>query len=635
MADLLNTGISALTAMQRALATTSNNIANVNTDGYSRQRVEFATRMPELTGSGYIGTGVDASAVRRIFDGFVQNRVNSSTSTYQREQAYLELATQVDDLLADSEAGLSTGLQSFFDSVQQLANDPTSTANRQVMLTESEVLVDRFHYLDQRLTDLNDTVNSQLRGYVGEINNLADSIAKLNVEIVREYARGSGQPPNDLLDQRDTLVTKLSEFVKVNTLEQDDGALNVFIGSGQTLVVGADTAHLSVQALGTDLERLDIAYQQANGSPVAVTDLISGGKLGGVLAFRDQVLDPSRNALGRIAVGMATAFNELHRQGMTLDGQVNTDFFVVPQPTVYPQGTNASTLAVDFADVGQLTTEDYELRYDGTNWALTRLSDGQGVTLSGTGTAADPFLADGLSLVVSGAPAAGDYYLIRPTQMAAQDIGVAVDNVRDIAAAGAVYAEASAANLGDATISPAQVLDPSDPNLLTSVSLVFDSPTTYQINGAGPSIAFTSGGDIDLNGWRVQIEGNPQTGDSFTLRSNAGGVGDNRNALALSELQNTFTLEAGAAGNPTATFAGAYEKLVAKVGTNTQAAQYNADAQESLLQQAQAQRESISGVNLDEEAANLLRFQQAYQAAAQMVSVADTLFQTLLSAVRR
>ena len=195
MADLLNTGISALTAMQRALATTSNNIANVNTDGYSRQRVEFATRMPELTGSGYIGTGVDASAVRRIFDGFVQNRVNSSTSTYQREQAYLELATQVDDLLADSEAGLSTGLQSFFDSVQQLANDPTSTANRQVMLTESEVLVDRFHYLDQRLNDLNDTVNSQLRGYVGEINNLADSIAKLNVEIVREYARGSDYPP--------------------------------------------------------------------------------------------------------------------------------------------------------------------------------------------------------------------------------------------------------------------------------------------------------------------------------------------------------------------------------------------------------------------------------------------------------
>lgn len=635
MADLLNTGLSALTAMQRALATTSNNIANVNTDGYSRQRVEFANRAPELTGSGYIGAGVDASAVRRIFDGFVQGRVNAGTSSYQREQAYLELAVQVDDLLADSEAGLSPGLQSFFDSVQQLANDPTSVAGRQVMLTEAEVLVDRFNYLDERLDDLTATVNSQLRNYVREVNSLADSIAQLNVEIVREYARGSGQPPNDLLDQRDTLVTKLSEFVKVSTLEQDDGALNVFIGTGQTLVVGADTTRLSVQPLGTDLDRLDIAYQPASGTPVAVTNLISGGKLGGVLAFREQVLDQSRNALGRIAVGMATVFNEQHREGMTLDGQVNTDFFIVPQPTVYPQATNASSLAVDFADVGRLTTEDYELRYDGANWALTRLRDGQAVSLTGTGTPADPFLADGLSLVVSGAPAAGDYYLIRPTRLAAQDIAVTVDNVRHIAAAGAVYAEAATANAGDATISPAQVLDPSDPNLLATVSLVFDSPTTYQINGAGPSIAYTSGADIDLNGWRVQIEGTPQAGDSFTLRSNAGGVGDNRNALALAELQNAFTLEAGSAGSPTTSFAGAYEQLVARVGTNTRAAQYNASAQESLLQQAQAQRESISGVNLDEEAANLLRFQQAYQAAAQMVAVADTLFQTLLGAVRR
>lgn len=635
MADLFGTGLSALTAMQRALSTTGHNIANANTEGYSRQRVDFANRAPTVSGSGYIGAGVDAVEVSRIYDAFVNTRVSISTSNYYREDAYLSLAVQVDDLLADSEAGLAPGLQGFFDAVQQVANDPTSVANRQVMLTEAQTLVDRFQYLNQRLEDLRDSVNSQMRSLVSEINSLAEGIAELNVDIVEAYAKGSGHPPNDLLDQRDQLVNRLAELVKVNTVEQDDGALNVFIGTGQTLVVGADLTALSVQPTGPDLDQLDIVYRSGTGATVPVTDLISGGRLGGVLAFREQVLDPAQNALGRVAVGLADAVNELHRLGMDLDGNLGDDFFVSPQPRVYPEAGNASSLAAAYGDVAQLTTDDYELSYDGTSWTLRRVRDQQVVPLSGSGTAADPFRAEGLELVISGTPAAGDYYLLRPTRLAAAEIDVAVDNVREIAAATPVVAAADAANAGDATVSGPSVLDPTDPNLLASVDIVFDDPpTTYRING-GPALAYTPGADIDVNGWRLQISGSPQAGDSFTVRSNVGGVGDNRNALALAGLQTALTLEAGASGNPTATIAGAYDQLVAEVGTKTRAAQYNAEAQATLLEQAQAQRESVSGVNLDEEAANLLRFQQAYQAAAQVVAVADNLFQTLIDAVRR
>jgi flagellar hook-associated protein 1 FlgK len=416
-------------------------------------------------------------------------------------------------------------------------------------------------------------------------------------------------------------------------LEQDDRALNVFIGSGQTLVVGANATRLGAVATGPDLDQVDIVYQTPGGGATPITDLIAGGTLGGLINFRDEVLDAAQNGLGRIAVGLASSFNDQHTRGMDLEGNLGTDFFGQPQPRVYEATTNASSVSVALADAGQLTTEDYELRYDGAAWGLTRVSDGQAVTLSGTGTALDPFLADGISIVVSGAPAAGDYTLIRPTRLAAGQIDVAIGGVRQIAAAGAVYAESATANLGNAEISAPEVLDPSDANLLANVTIDFPTAGTYTINGGAPQ-AYTNGANIDVNGWRVQISGTPVAGDSFSLRSNSGGIGDNRNALALAGLQNTLTLEAGA-GGPTASLQGAYESLVADVGTNTRAAQYNASAQDTLLQQAQAQRDSVSGVNLDEEAANLLRYQQAYQAAAQVISIAESLFRTLIDAVRR
>ena len=632
MTSIFGTGTSALAAFQRALATTSHNIANVNTEGYSRQRVELSARQPQAYANGYVGKGVNVDTVQRMFDDLVNTRVNTSTSAFHQQQTMFELTSQIDNLLADPSLSLSTSLQSFFNSVQEVADDPTSTAARQVMLTEGESLVDRFSYLDQRLNEFRDSVNDQLTNTVADINSVAQSIAELNEKIVVAIGEAAGQPPNDLLDQRDQLINQLSELVSVQTVPQDNGAVNVFIGNGQTLVLNTEPSTLTAEPLGPDLQQLGITLS-AGGAKIDITNLISGGQLSGVLEFRDGALDVAQNALGRIATGLATVFNEQHREGMDLDGNLGQDFFTVPQPQVLEYASNsnfgASTLQVSVDNVSELTTEDYFLTYDGANWLMSRVSDGQVVA-----TSAGDFVAEGLDITVDPAAVAGDRFLLRPTRLGASEIDTAIDNVRQIAAAGAVYSEADPANTGNGVVAPAEVLDPTDPNLLNTVTLVFDTPGTYQVNGVGPSIPYTNGANIDLNGWRTQITGTPQTGDTFTLRSNAGGVGDNRNALDLGALQTALTLEASSPGNPTASFAEAYNQLVGDIGTQTRQAEITAGAQEGLLQQAVGQREAISGVNLDEEAANLLRFQQAYQAAAQVLAAADQTFQTLLSAVR-
>ncbi|MBD3619599.1 MAG: flagellar hook-associated protein FlgK [Chromatiales bacterium] len=633
MADLFGIGTSALSAFQRALATTGHNISNVNTDSYSRQRVELINRPGNAAGNGFIGTGVDSSTVRRMFDQFVQQNLVQGHSAYEQQQMLYSMASQVDSLLADPDTGLSTGLQNFFGTLHELADDPTSTAARQLVLTEGETLANRFNYLYDQLEQLRSRANNQIRTTVDEINGIAASIADVNRTIGDAYAAGGGQPPNDLLDKRDALVTQLAKLVSVQTFEQDNGALNVFIGNGQALVVNAEARQLGAGPLGPDINQLDIGVA-SGGATIDITDFISGGRLGGLLEYRDSVLDPTENAIGRVAIGLASVFNEQHQKGMDLDGDLGQAFFTVPTATVLPDTGNGSTLNVTIADVSRLTTDDYELRFDGANWNLTRQSDGQPVAMTGTGTAADPFLVDGLAMEVGGAPAAGDVYVIRPTRAGARQLDTLLTNVRDIAAAYPVQGQADIGNTGSATIDGFEILDATDPNLRTAVTLTYDAGTGEFSDGTN-TYPYTSGGNIDINGWRVRITGTPQDGDVFSFTDNTGGVGDNRNALALVALQNTNTLGANATGTPSASFGEAYNELVSDVGTRTRSAEIASNAQKGLLDQAQSRREAVSGVNLDEEAANLLRFQQAYQAAAQIISIANQNFQTLITAVGR
>jgi flagellar hook-associated protein 1 len=325
--DLLSTSISGLLAFQRALGTTGHNVANANTPGYSRQRVELSTRPPTPSGDGFIGNGVSVNTVERVINSFIGGQLNAATSGNGSLQEYYRLASQVDNLLADPQAGLAPGLQSFFDAVSGVANDPTSVSARQVMLAEAQSLTDRFHYLDQRMEELRVRTNTQIVNSVDEINSFATSIAGLNRQILLYMSGGTGQPPNDMLDQRDELVRKLSERVAVTTTLQDDGALNVFIGTGQTLVINSTATTLTAVNNPYDATRKEVALTTGPVTSI-VSDLLSGGgTLGGVLTFRSQMLDTAQNTLGRTAIGLADVFNAQHRLGQDLTGALGGDFF--------------------------------------------------------------------------------------------------------------------------------------------------------------------------------------------------------------------------------------------------------------------------------------------------------------------
>jgi len=359
--------------------------------------------------------------------------------------------------------------------------------------------------------------------------------------------------------------------------------------------------------------------------------LAGGGSLGGALDFRNQVLDPARNALGHISVGLADVINDQHHAGIDLNGALGQDFFNIGgvQTLAKTSNTGSATLAVTRTSASALTESDYYLTKTATGWTMRREDTGATVTLSGSGTAADPFVADGISIVVSGTASTNDSYLIRPTRAATAGMSVAVTDPAKIAAAAPIKTIAGTANTGTAAISAGKVVDPTDPNLRSTAQIQFTSATTYTINGAG-SYTYTSGSNITVNGVQVQITGTPATGDMFTIQDNTGGTGDNRNAQALYDSLNSKTLSGGTASVNDTT-----NRLIGNVGVLTQQAQANRDAQKVVQQEAADARDSVSGVNLDEEAANLVKYQQAYAAAAQMIGVANTLFNSLLSAVSR
>lgn len=719
--DILGIGISGLLAYQRSLATAGHNITNANTEGYSRQRVELGTRSPDFSGGGYIGTGVNVESVRRVYDSFLTSQVRNSTASFNQSDYFHTLSSRIDNLLADPQAGLTPALQSFFNSVQGVANDPGSLAARQVLLSESSSLVERFHALDTRFSELNSSINIDISNTVTEINSLAQGIASANQDIALATGSGAGNLPNDLLDKRDALIVELSKRIAVTTVPQDDGSVNIFIGNGQSIVAGFRAQSLSAVQNQFDPTRLDVGYKIGN-SAVNITEQLSGGKLGGVLDFRKNNLDEAKKLLGRVAIGLADTFNDQHNLGQDLNGQLGGDFFKVPAINVQPRVLNSGTglIAASLVNPGAITTSDYRLTYNGANaYALLRLSDNQAFAINTGGVS--PYTTeefDGFSINITAGAAINDSFLIRPTSTAAQNIGLAITDAKAIAAAAPIRTSAALANVGAGIINPGvvnspnnrvslqftsattyDVLDettgaslaknltytsgsnipfngwtiqisgtvatgdkfyvdktvttadtantgvgaispaivsPPDPNLRDTVTLTFNNPpTTFNVAGATTgspivTVPYVSGQPISFNGWTVKVTGTPAAGDVFRVGANTNGVSDNRNALLLAQLQTQRTLD-----NGTATYQDAYGQLVANVGTQTRQAEITRNAQEVLKNQAIESRDSLSGVNLDEEAADLVRLQQAYQAAAQVIAVSDTLFQALLGAVRR
>lgn len=628
MADILSTGISGLRAFQRALDVTSHNIANVSTPGYSRQRVELQTREAERYGSGFLGTGVDVSTITRSYDELLATQMRGATSSSSRLDVYASKAQVLNDLFSDSSTGLTVSLQRFTNAVQGVSNEPTATAARQVMLSEAQGLTQRLKTYDSRLDDISAEINSRLTNEAATISTIADSIARLNGQIVS--GQSAGQAPNDLLDARDQQLALLSEHLNVQVVKQDDGAWNVFVGNGQSLVLGNQPAKLVTSRDALDPTRLTIAYQ-AGSTTSDLSATISGGALGGLLDFRRELLDPVRNQLGQIAIAVATAVNSQQREGMDLYGNLGSDLFAVGPVGVQAGSGNAGsgTVAVTRASIGSLTANDYILEYSGSAWSARRADTGAPVALAGAGTPASPFVADGLSIVVGGAPAAGDTYKITPTAGAIHGMSVLFTDPGRVAAAAPTRTGAALSNAGSGSISAGEVLDAGNPALRSSVSIAFIDATHYSVNGAG-SFVYTAGDNIDVNGWRVSINGAPAAGDTFTVADNAGGVGDNRNMLAMMQ-----ALSGGILAGGTESIDGAVSRFVSGIGVATNQAQVGADAQQVILQDTKAAMDSVGGVNLDEEAANMLRYQQAYQAAAQVIRITQDMFDSLLRATQR
>lgn len=638
MADLLNIGTSALLSLQRALSTTGQNIANVNTAGYSRQRVNFATLPPEATGAGFLGTGVKVDSITRSYDQFLAQDVRSRSSSSAGFSTLSSLTSRIDSLLADPSVGIAPGIERFFGALQDVANNPGSIPERKVLLGEANELAGRFQTLDAQLRSLNSEVSQRITTTVSDINALASNIASLNEQVVRATTQSGGQPPNDLLDARDQAINRLAEKVGVTTVTQDDGAVNVLVGNGQALVVGFTASQLQTFRDPFDATRVNVGIAGL-ASSTDIGRFLSGGELGAALSFRGGVLDSTRNELGLLAAGIAATFNAQHSEGMDLNGQLGGNFFRPLQPAVSGSSgnTGSATVTAALADVGQLTGADYRLSFDGSQWTLRNQQTG--ATQTGAGPA---FSIDGVDINISGAPAAGDSFLVQPVAQGANLFAVELTDAAAFAAASPVRSSTGSANLGDARLSSLAVDSVAGLPLAGAITLTFNPDALgagvpgYDVAGsAGGPIAYDPATDsgglaVTLGGLSFELAGTPAAGDTLSIANNTDGSGDNRNALALGALQTAPILDGG-----TASYQDSYAGLVADVAVRSRQASAAADAEGTLLQQAIFARDSVQGVNLDEEAADLLRFQQAYQAAAQVISVADTVFQTLLDATRR
>lgn len=642
---LLNIGLTGLYAAQAQLSTTSHNITNAATPGYHRQSVIQGTQDPALLGGLFFGRGTEVNSVARSYSQFLETQLMLTDTKRMEYGAYNQQISQIDNLLADPNSGMSPAMAQFFAAVQDVAANPSNIASRQAMLSNAESLVGRFRMLDNRMNEIRQGVEYDIEASVETINGYARQIADLNQQIITTQALAGGSPANDLLDMRQQAVMELNQLIKVSTVPQADGSLAVFIGSGQSLVLGANVMTLGAIPSQNEANRQLITLVDDRGVVTEIPErLLDGGSLGGLLAFRREGLDPTQRSLGLIATAFATAFNNQHKLGMDLDGILGGDFFRLGPVDVQPPG--AAGLEIDPDRVGELTADNYSLSLDGGVYTMTNLT---------TGTSAEVTVGDvfeGLR-VTSLDMAAGDRpAYIQPMRYAAGGIATAIADPRKIAAADPVGGSVASTNTGSASISELRMVDTTGLAALPEVdfpplSVTLDSdgagnftltpsdtsysfsPATYNpaTEGTGKVFTVTS---ADGYIFEFKLSGTPADTDRIDFAPNVGGVADNRNATRLGALQ-TEKLLFSAGGQPTATLNNAYAQLVSRVGNKTREVQAGEKAQTALYAEAKKAHDSFSGVNLDEEAANLIRYQMAYQASGRVMSVAQRLFDEIVS----
>ncbi|WP_339485877.1 flagellar hook-associated protein FlgK [Pseudomonas sp. EL_65y_Pfl2_R95] len=678
MADLLNIGLSGLSSNKTQLSVTGHNITNVNTPGYSRQDAVQGTRVPQFSGAGFIGSGTTLVDIRRTYSEFLTTQVRTSTSLSSDVESYKSQIEQLDSLLAGSTTGITPSLQEFFSALQTAAEDPSNGPARQLVLSQAEGLSRRFNTVYDRVDEQNSFINKQMSAVTDQVNRLAGSIASLNDAIAKSAA--TGQAPNDLLDAREEAIRQLSTFVGVTVVPQDNNTLNVFVGSGQPLIVGSTASRLEAVPGKGDPNRVEIEFV-SGASRQGITTQLSGGELGGLLRYRSETLDPTLNSLGRLALSVSDQINTQLGEGVDLKGQVGSALFgdfnapelAALRVKSYASNTTNAQPILNITDTSILTTSDYRLQFDGTNYTARRLSDNQTLAVTenppGTLSFADSGGRDqGFQIVVgTPAPAAGDTFELQPTRRGATSISTVLDQADQLGFAAPVRAVNGAldangnitgSNRGTGTISqPDLTASGSSPIDLAAIKAALPVGLTY--NGAGgfesppgtpvPGLTLVGGGafvpgqkntyELDMGGGNVvtfSVSGRPENGDTFSIDFNTGGVSDNRNALKLVDLQNqqTIGIDPTVTGSTGLNFTDGYGDLVERVGTLTAQARQDSDATSSILKQATDNRDSLSGVSLDEEAANLIKFEQYYNASAQVIQVARSLFDTLIGAFR-
>ncbi len=680
MADLLSIGLSGLSASKTQLSITGHNITNVNTPGYSRQDASQATRSPQFSGAGYIGSGTSLVDVRRSYSEFLTSQLRSSTSLNSDVEAYKSQIDQLDSLLAGTTTGITPSLQKFFSALQTAAEDPANIPARQLVLAEAEGLARRFNTVYDRLSEQNSFTNKQMSAVTDQVNRLAGSIGSLNEAIA--IAAANGKQPNDLLDARDEAVRQLSGYIGVTVVPQDDSSFNVFIGSGQPLVVGSTVAKLEVVPGQGDPNRHEVQFI-SGGSRQGITSQITGGELGGLIRYREEVLDSTMNSLGRLSLAVSDQVNTQLRQGLDLKGDVGEALFGnYNEPALAKLRVNAfagnsnAQPVLNITDPSVLTTSDYLMEYDASGPKVRRLSDNQVMNVTDTTpptgvlTITDKAGVDQGFQVVLGSPApvAGDKFSLQPTRRGAADIKATLDQADQLAFAAPVRAESNLQNAGTGAIGQPDMTSGPSPISISALqglfgsngaTLTFTEPDAVTITGGTaqfrsvddsttpPTVSYSATATIqpgqsnslvvgDANyQFEFSLSGTPKDNDRFAMAFNQSGVSDNRNALKLVDLQTKQTVGVDAAVNGSGfSFTDGYGELVERVGTLTAQARMDSEATGSILKQASDNRDSLSAVNLDEEAANLIKFEQYYNASAQIIQVARSLFDTLISSFR-
>lgn len=665
--SILNIGVQALNANQTALSYVGQNISNVNTEGYSRQTVLMGTQDPPIL-------GVEVKDINRVTDQFLISQVWRDNSSFSSNEAYAEKIALLDGMLVSESTSLSSAMDSYFASLQQVVDDPLFIANRQLFLAEAESLSNSFNDFDAKLRSQTDNINTELRSMADTVNSITRNIADLNVKI--GSLESSGQNSNELQDRRDQLVKDLSGYLTVNVISQDGVSYNVMMGDGQPLVVGSTSASLQVRNSESDPTQIDIYMTTRSGIESKVTDQLGEGAIGGLVQYRDEVLQPTINEVGRLALVLSETMNQQHLKGMDLNGEMGENLFYDIQRgevTANARNKNQSTsAAVTFYDVSELTASDYKFESTGPDsFQITRLSDGKrfdSSDLIDIATLADPgdnplaqsgyyedtgntlrISLDGMTFSLTGSPASGDSYLIQPTRSAAQQMDVEITNPKMLALASPLRVEPSTTNSGNAEVQQIEVTSTADSsalrrgNAVLPLEIVFnaenaDGETTFTVyDNTDPdnpvvfdgmeNLVYTAGEAIELEDYQVTLSNQPNAGDRFTIEWNTDGYSDNTNALAMSDLQNA-TLVQGFSYQDT------YGQMLAWVGTKASTAEIAYNASKSVLESSESALQSVAGVNLDEEAANLVKYQQAYSASAQLISAYQTIFDSLINAVR-